>query len=281
MFVYCHNNLCIFHAQWLLHICTYCVSGRDGQGKREKGWGGEEWEWVTHQRCCLAVGAVPYTAPVWGIVNRDQGWKQLTAISLLIVCYLNFCIFNRPKKNSNSTQCIQGFLSRKNLFKFESKHKPQPVIWQSLQKAIPEGYCLEDNGRFSPAKWPSSWSSTQAQHWQVGLSSTNRQCFQVCISRCWPWQARLRKKCCHSWDTDLDLESKRFWCFVIFGQWRQIFFLIWNEIFDGLHDNLLSTKAALIASLNPLVFDWSLIKIGHRSKYACSVLNPVQSSRSK
>ena len=213
--------------------------------------------------------------------DRDQGWKQLTAISLLIVCYLNFCIFNRPKKNSNSTQCIQGFLSRKNLFKFESKHKPQPVIWQSLQKAIPEGYCLEDNGRFSPAKWPSSWSSTQAQHWQVGLSSTNRQCFQVCISRCWPWQARLRKKCCHSWDTDLDLESKRFWCFVIFGQWQQIFFLIWNEIFDGLHDNLLSTKAALIASLNPLVFDWSLIKIGHRSKYACSVLNPVQSSRSK
>ena len=73
-----------------------------------------------------------------------EGWKQL------IPC-LNFGIFNRPEKNSNSTQFIQGFQSIKAMqlvgqkaeFKFESKFEPLPVIWQSLLKAIPE-----DNRRF-------------------------------------------------------------------------------------------------------------------------------------
>ena len=35
----------------------------------------------------------------------DEGWYQLAAV-------LNFCISNRLKKNSNSTQFIQGFWSR-------------------------------------------------------------------------------------------------------------------------------------------------------------------------
>ena len=35
----------------------------------------------------------------------DEGWNQLTAI-------LDFGIFIGPEKNSNSTQLIQGFLSR-------------------------------------------------------------------------------------------------------------------------------------------------------------------------
>ena len=42
-------------------------------------------------------------------VLGDEGWNLLTGI-------INFCILNRPKKNSNSTQIILGFLSRQNVY---------------------------------------------------------------------------------------------------------------------------------------------------------------------
>ena len=35
----------------------------------------------------------------------DEGWCQLTA-------FLNFRVTNRPKKHSNSTQIVLGFLGR-------------------------------------------------------------------------------------------------------------------------------------------------------------------------
>ena len=44
---------------------------------------------------------------------------------------------------------------------------------------------------------------------------------------------------------------------------------------------MLPTKAALIASLNLSIIHWSLSKIRHRDKSACSQLNPLQSRRSK
>ena len=46
-------------------------------------------------------------------------------------------------------------------------------------------------------------------------------------------------------------------------------------------EKLLPTKAAPIASLNLAIIHWSLSKIWHRNKTACSESNPVQSSRSK
>ena len=61
---------------------------------------------------------------------------------------LDFCIFNGPRKNSNSTQFIQGsragktftacFMGQAAEFKFESRFWPLSVTWQSLLKAIPE-----------------------------------------------------------------------------------------------------------------------------------------------
>ena len=60
--------------------------------------------------CCLLAAACGTQ-----VVLGDEGWKQITTC-------LNFCIFNRNKRNSNSTQ---------------SKVEPLPqVIWQLLQKAI-------------------------------------------------------------------------------------------------------------------------------------------------
>ena len=56
---------------------------------------------------------------------------------------------------------------------FESKFEPLPVIWQSLQEAIPQ-----DNRRFwLQNQWP---SSSAAQLGRVGRASTNAGCFQVC-----------------------------------------------------------------------------------------------------
>ena len=54
-----------------------------------------------------------------------------------------------------------------------------------------------------------------------------------------------------------------------------------NENFDGFCQNLLQTKIVLIALLNLSIFSWSLSKIRHRDKSACSEYNPVQSRRSK
>ena len=122
---------------------------------------------------------------------------------------------------------------------------------------------------------------------QLGLvwrASTNTGCFQVGGSRCWPaWPrlARLRKTCYHSCDTDSVRQSKRFKCIVNMGPLRVIFFLTWNEIFNGIGEKLLPIKAAPIARSNL----WSVIglwvKIWHRNKIACYESNPVQSSRSK
>ena len=91
-------------------------------------------------------------------------------------------------------------------FKFESKFEPLQVIWQSLPKAIPE-----DNRRFwLQNQWQCSWGRALAQLERVGLARSNTGRFRVGGSRCWPRQARLRKTCYHSCDTDSVRQSKRF-----------------------------------------------------------------------
>ena len=58
-------------------------------------------------------------------------------------------------------------------------------------------------------QWPSSWRRAPAEVGRVGWASTNTGRFLVDSSRCWQRLARLRKKCYHSCDTDLVLESER------------------------------------------------------------------------
>ena len=94
-------------------------------------------------------------------------------------------------------------------FKFESKFKPLLFIWQSLLKSVPE-----DNRRFrgqnrrfrGQNQWPSSWGSTPARLARVGRASTNTGRFRVGSSRCGP----RPKTYCHSCDTDLVRELRRF-----------------------------------------------------------------------
>ena len=83
-------------------------------------------------------------------------------------------------------------------FKFQSKFKPLQVIWQSFPKAVPE-----NNRRFwVQNQMPSSWGSTPAQVWLVGVASMNSGSFLVGGSRCGPRQVRLKKTCCHSCNTE-------------------------------------------------------------------------------
>ena len=78
----------------------------------------------------------------------DKSWYRLTAV-------INFCVFNRQKKNSTQHRLFWGFRADKPFestgqaaeFKIESKFEPLQVIWQALLKAIPE-----DNQRLLTAK---------------------------------------------------------------------------------------------------------------------------------
>ena len=123
--------------------------------------------------------------------------------------WLKFGFSNGFKKNSNSTQFMLWFWRQREAikplqlvgqaaeFKFESKFEPLPVIWQSLQEAVPE-----DNRRFrGQNQWPSSWGRAPARLAQVGRASTNTGRFRV-GSRCGQRQARLRKTYYYSCDTD-------------------------------------------------------------------------------
>ena len=92
-------------------------------------------------------------------------------------------------------------------FKFESKFEPLQVIWQSVQKAIPE---LEDNPKFwLQNQWPSFQLLRQSSHtaWKVLTGSTNIGC-----SRCWQQAALLRNTNYPSGCTDIVWKSKRFEC---------------------------------------------------------------------
>ena len=104
----------------------------------------------------------------------------------------------------------------------ESKFEPLQVIWQSLrslvQKVI-EGLESEINGQALGA------ALRLARVGRASLS-TNTGRFRVGGSRCGPRQARLRKACYHSCDTDSTQSSTRFQCFVNFGPQRVTFFFM-------------------------------------------------------
>ena len=130
----------------------------------------------------------------------DEGWNRLAAV-------LNFGVFNGPTRIQTPQRLFWDFEMDKPLqpdfqaeeFKSESKFEPLQAMWQSLPKATPE-----DNRRFRlQNQWQNSWGSAPAQLWRIGLVSTNRGCFGVGCSRCWPRPVRLRKTCYHSCDTDL------------------------------------------------------------------------------
>ena len=106
-------------------------------------------------------------------------------------------------------------------------------------------------------RWPSSWGRGPAQLGRVGRTRSNTGRFWVGGSRCGPRQARLRKTCYHSCDTDTIRESKRFYCFVEIGPPR-----------------VFSREMKISVALES-------VKISHRNKTACSKSNPVQGSRSK
>ena len=63
-------------------------------------------------------------------------------------------------------------------FKFKSKFKLLSVIWQSLQKVIPE----ENWSFWLQNQWPSSWVSAPALLGQVRLASTNTGSFAVAFT---------------------------------------------------------------------------------------------------
>ena len=119
-------------------------------------------------------------------------------------------------------------------FKFESKFEHPAGHLAILPKAVPEGI-----RRFRGQNLrPSSWGSSQALLGRVGRASTNTGRFPVGGSRCGQQQARLRKTCYYSCDTDSVQEAKRFQCFVNnvkFGQRRVILisckFGLWQVIF--------------------------------------------------
>ena len=128
---------------------------------------------------------------------------------------------------------------------------------------------------------PSPWGYAPAQLGRVGRASINTGLFRVCGSRCGQLPAPLRKTCDHSCDTDSVQESKKVLipCKFRAATVRQVFFFFMrNEIFDGIGEKLLPTKAAPIASIHRLISHWSLSKILHRNKTVCSESNPVQSS---
>ena len=130
--------------------------------------------------------------------------------------------------------------------------------------AISPKAVLEGNRRLGGQnRRPSSWGHSPALLSRVRRASTNTGRFQVGCSRCGPRQARMRKTCYYSCDTESVQESTRFQCFVNFRQQRlneSLFVFIWNENFDGIGEKLLPTKAAPIALLNLSISRWSQSK---------------------
>ena len=110
-------------------------------------------------------------------------------------------------------------------------------------KAVPEGY-----RRFrAQNQRPSSWGRSLALLARVRRVSTNTGRFRVCGSGCWPRQARLRKSCYHSCNTDSVQESTRFLMLYKFQASTSHFFfhVKWNSI-ESVRclEKLLPTKAA-------------------------------------
>ena len=94
--------------------------------------------------------------------------------------------------------------------------------------------------------------------------------FGVSGSSCGTRSAIFRKMCCHSLasDTLQVQESKRCKYITNIEQWRWFFYAKMN--FHGFRENLLQTKAELIAWFKLLIIHWSLGKNKTSDKFVCS-----------
>ena len=101
---------------------------------------------------------------------------------------------------------------------------------------------------------------------------------QSCSYQLTWWKEAAAKRGYRSGSTDSVLESKRFQCFVNVWLQQDTSFFRQNEIFDGIGQKLLPTKAVpvLCSIFQSFIGLWV-----NRNKIACSKLNPVQSIRSK
>ena len=183
-------------------------------------------------------------------------------------------VFNRPKRIQTPHILFWDFWAEKTL-QLVGQTVPAGHLAITL-----EGYSRRQSKVFTAAK---SMAQLLRQHSSTACAgqtgSTNTGCFLVCCSHCLQLQALLRNKSYHTCYIDLVLESKRLKTVCNF--WAVTTFCMWNKNFNRIGKILLSTKAALIASLNLQSFICFWVKIGHRKKTACSKSNPVQSSRSK
>ena len=125
--------------------------------------------------------------------------------------------------------------------KSESKFEPLLVIWQSLQKAIPEinrTFDCKVNGRALVAALQNSLYGSDGQAQKQGVSESAA----VAGTGCGPRSAHFRKKCYRSCNTGLVRGQTRF--FMLCKSWAMttdfIFHGQWN--FDGFRQNLLQSN---------------------------------------
>ena len=182
---------------------------------------------------------------------RVGTWIQLTIVP-------NFRVFKGPQEFKLST-AYSGILVQINPlqlvgqaaeFKFKSKFKPLPVIWQLLLNYIPE-----DNWRSFDCKISGRALRAALLHRLHSLHRSNRHakhgvfqsqgqsllaatcsCEEKMLPLLWHWLSSRLKKVLLLW---------KFWALTTNC------FSMWNEIFNGISENLSQTKAALIALLNP------------------------------
>ena len=143
--------------------------------------------------CCDAAGATIST----GTQGRhfkssfpESSILKLVSCSLRdehCNCYFtcfDIGIFNRPRRIQTPPSLFYWFGGDKTI---KTKFEPLPVFLPLLAQAVPE-----DNGQANGAVLWHSLADWTGKH--IG-------CFQLGCSCCWPQQARLTKKCCHSCNT--------------------------------------------------------------------------------
>ena len=134
----------------------------------------------------------------------------------MLNAWLKFGISNGLKKNWNSAHwhlcCDFGGYDTFTTRWSGGRVQVRVQVWApACHMAISLKAVPEDNRRFrGQNQLPSSWGRAPAWLAQVGRASTNTGRFRVSGSRCGPRQARLRKTCYHSCDTDSVQESTRF-----------------------------------------------------------------------
>ena len=151
----------------------------------------------------------------WSILNSslylktsqgDEGWYCLSP-------FLNFWVFKRPKRIHTPHSLFWDFWADKTFTTSWSGSRVQVQAPAYRLTITPKGF----------SRWQSKVLTAKSMaelFWQALRHSLGRSwgprvrsntgSFWVSCSCCWQWQAHLRKKCCHSCDTDSVQESKTF-----------------------------------------------------------------------